>query len=574
MDTQKLKGYMRKFSLQQLKKFLGENLVDMLIEWTPDNQPLFTKNKLADMIITVHGANILSKKEFRSLLVQKFAEQDILSFRNLLGDRYNTASLYEIIEAVASATWNRNDISLHILDILDINEDIFPTYQADEQALNSILGPDRFFELLDYQFVIKQRVINNLSSGVELNRMLIHMPTGTGKTKTAMHTIIHHYIFNLNKKGLVIWMAHTNELLYQAVETFANVWRHIGRGEVNLFRFWGNYELEVTDEPLNGFIFCGFQKLISVAKSRSHLFDKLVQDCDLIIVDEAHKAAATETKSVIDRIMTKKSNMKDRALIGLTATPGRSIDDIIDNNRLITMFDNKTITIDTEVLNMINFTKFKAQNTLPEKDIIKYFQEREILSKIKREKLIYNTDLTENELKKLRVKANANGYTDFSKEFLEVIGRNKSRNLTILNKLVELNAKKLSTIVFACSVEHGRLLSTALSLEGINNACVFGDMDTRTRAEVIRKFKDRDDAMNILINYEVLTTGFDATNIQCVFITRPTQSVVLYSQMLGRGLRGPKMGGYEECLLVDIEDNLNKFNESMAFSYFDSYWNV
>lgn len=79
--------------------------------------------------------------------------------------------------------------------------------------------------------------------------------------------------------------------------------------------------------------------------------------------------------------------------------------------------------------------------------------------------------------------------------------------------------------------------------------------------------------MNILINYEVLTTGFDATNIKCVFITRPTKSIILYSQMLGRGLRGKLMGGNENCLLIDIKDNLEEYSsESMAFKYFNNYW--
>ena len=42
--------------------------------------------------------------------------------------------------------------------------------------------------------------------------------------------------------------------------------------------------------------------------------------------------------------------------------------------------------------------------------------------------------------------------------------------------------------------------------------------------------------------------------------------------MLGRGLRGPKMGGSETCLLIDIKDNLTKYNEHLAFSYFNNYW--
>jgi superfamily II DNA or RNA helicase len=98
-------------------------------------------------------------------------------------------------------------------------------------------------------------------------------------------------------------------------------------------------------------------------------------------------------------------------------------------------------------------------------------------------------------------------------------------------------------------------------------------MNVAARKQAIQQFKNRENELNVLINYEVLTTGFDATNIRCVFITKPTQSVVLYSQMIGRGLRGPMMGGNETCLLVDIEDNLKKYDEYSAFSYFEGYWN-
>jgi superfamily II DNA or RNA helicase len=141
-----------------------------------------------------------------------------------------------------------------------------------------------------------------------------------------------------------------------------------------------------------------------------------------------------------------------------------------------------------------------------------------------------------------------------------------------MKRLRELNNDKIPTIVFACSVKHGQLLASMLSLEGIPNALVIGDMLPNDRVAAISSFKDRNNPINILINYEVLTTGFDATNIKCVFIARPTQSVVLYSQMLGRGLRGPQMGGNEECLLIDVKDNLEKFNEKLAFSHFDNYW--
>ena len=77
----------------------------------------------------------------------------------------------------------------------------------------------------------------------------------------------------------------------------------------------------------------------------------------------------------------------------------------------------------------------------------------------------------------------------------------------------------------------------------------------------------------MLINYGVLTTGFDAPNTDTVFITRPTTSVVLYSQMLGRAIRGPRNGGNERALVVDVVDNLAGMPaENMAFNFFNHVW--
>ena len=118
------------------------------------------------------------------------------------------------------------------------------------------------------------------------------------------------------------------------------------------------------------------------------------------------------------------------------------------------------------------------------------------------------------------------------------------------------------------------MLSAMLTLESIPNSLVVGELDTVDRRNAIEAFKKRDSGVDIIINYEVLTTGFDSKNIRCVFITRPTKSIVLYSQMLGRGLRGPLMGGNESCLLIDVDDNLQAFDNETAFSHFNDYWRV
>ena len=298
----------------------------------------------------------------------------------------------------------------------------------------------------------------------------------------------------------------------------------------------------------------------------------IVRDTRLLVYDEAHKASATETRNTIEKIMTRVGGLEDRALMGLSATPGRTTVQSFDNNLLVSMFGNKIISIDTKLMNAVNLSVQEAANTDVEEDVIKYFQKRGVLSKIIKEELTYPESLSDEEINKIRVVAYSQGYDDFSKTALETIGKNKSRNLRIMQKLRELNSEKKPTIVFACSVKHAQLLSAMLTLEDIPNAVVYGDMPAYERTTAISRFKDTKDNMNIIINYEVLTTGFDATNIECVFIARPTQSVVLYSQMIGRGLRGPQMGGNETCLLVDVKDNLKQYDENMAFSHFNNYW--
>ena len=572
MDLTKFKAILSKYPTDELKSVLGNSLADMLMEWTPsDKQGLFTKPTLTEMIATIQGLTILKDSAFRKEFLACLSESDILAFRAVLPKKFSGCTdLQAIVDEIAKAPWQKNNITDCLLNILGITEDIFRKGTVLENAVESISAGDRFFELLDYQFVIKQRVLNELTSDV-LNRMLVQMPTGTGKTKTTMHTIIHHFNFNLNRSGLVIWLAHTKELLDQAYETFVSVWQHLGKGEVKAYKLWDKFSVPDEDN-LSGFLFGGFQKLISIKKSNPKGFEQLVRNCRLIVVDEAHKSVATETKALIDGLMTKTQETPDRSLIGLTATPGRNISDNTDNDRLVNMFERKLIAIEPDVLNSVNLSRTKARNTKSPPDIIHYFQSRRVLSKLVRERLSYPDVLSEQEMRKLKIQATANGYDDYTPEFLEIIGRNKSRNLSILNKLIRLNNESVPTIVFACSVEHGALLSAALTLQGIKNACVFGNMSAFERKQAIRRFKDREDDLNILINYEVLTTGFDATNIRCVFITRPTQSVVLYSQMIGRGLRGPMMGGNETCLLVDVEDNLKKYDESSAFRYFESYW--
>jgi len=482
-----------------------------------------------------------------------------------------------VIDIIANKPWNKNVVSSYLLNLWNVPDSVFDKEKDDTVIENEIVASDeQFYELLDYQYYIKQRVLNNLNSGHVLERMLVHMPTGTGKTKTSMHIITNYINFTLEKKGIVIWVAHTIELLQQAFDTFESVWSHLGDGKIDAYKLWGNKTIGDADVPLNGIVFCGLSKLMSIADTNPDLYERLKIDCRLVVFDEAHKAAARQTQRVIEGLMRMPAGYENRALIGLTATPGRTTAESYDNNLLSNMFGNKLIYIDSEILNQINMGRLQALNAVAETNVIKYFQERKILAKMKPQKLSYKMEFSEKDLKTLGGALRDLGYDDkeYTSEQLKILARNKERNLAIVSKIRQLQLDKKPTIVFACSVDHAKMLAAMLTLEGIQNSLVLGEMDPMDRKHAIDTFKNRNSGIDVIINYEVLTTGFDSKNIKCVFITRPTKSIVLYSQMLGRGLRGPLMGGNEECDLIDIDDNLQAFDNETAFSHFNDYWRV
>lgn len=571
--------YMVNFSQSDMRGYIGEDMVELLVEWMPNGETLLTKQKMISMIDSLYGTSILKNKCFRKDLLQSMKQTDIFAIRDacLTGSERDEKNPLVVIDIIANKPWGKNAVTLYLLKLWNVPETVLDKEKDNTVIENEIVASDeQFYELLDYQYYIKQRVLNNLNSEHLLERMLVHMPTGTGKTKTTMHIITNYINFSLKKQGIVIWIAHTIELLQQAYDTFEAVWKHLGDGRINAYKLWGNKVIEDTTQPLNGIVFCGLSKLMSIAEARKDLFERIKKDCRLVVFDEAHKAAAKQTQKVIEDLMRMPDGYKNRSLIGLTATPGRTTEDSYDNNLLTNMFGNKLIYIDASILNQINMGRLAALNTVAENNIIRYFQERHILAKMKPQKLTYKMEFSEKELKTLGSTLRDMGYDDkeYTDEQLKVLARSKERNLAIMSQLRQLHIDKKPTIVFACSVDHAKMLSAMLTLEGISNSLVLGEMDSMDRKYAIDVFKDRNSGVDIIINYEVLTTGFDSKNIKCVFITRPTKSIVLYSQMLGRGLRGPLMGGNEECDLIDIDDNLQAFDNETAFSHFNDYWRV
>ena len=102
-------------------------------------------------------------------------------------------------------------------------------------------------------------------------------------------------------------------------------------------------------------------------------------------------------------------------------------------------------------------------------------------------------------------------------------------------------------------------------------ACILGETDTAFRESSITQFKES--KLQVLVNYGVLTTGFDAPKADVAIVARPTQSIVLYSQMVGRVMRGPEAGGTKKCKIITVVDQVNGFRDlSESFDFWDDLW--
>lgn len=120
-------------------------------------------------------------------------------------------------------------------------------------------------------------------------------------------------------------------------------------------------------------------------------------------------------------------------------------------------------------------------------------------------------------------------------------------------EIVEFTADRQSVLIFATGIKHGRHVQEVLRRNhDIECGFVSGETPTGERDATLKAF--RDGAVRYLCNVNVLTTGFDAPNIDCVVMLRPTMSPGLYYQMVGRGFR--LHPGKENCLVLDFGGNV------------------
>jgi superfamily II DNA or RNA helicase len=502
----------------------------------PGYDPITDRDFLARLYEAYYGVDFLVRPVYRRHLLEYVPVEKLQELGSKLS--LNTGRPFkELADHISRLPWGANEPTRTFLQFFGYPPDYLPeesTTIPSEESVEPLLPPLKVLQ--DYQSSLYFRCREMLSPPNA--RFLIQMPTGSGKTRTAMELIASY--FNENPDRTILWLAHTEELCAQAAESFKEVWRHIGKTPVDLHRCWGPHTPTFPTPP-SSLIIAGFSKLhslrqVGVGSPRANL----------IVVDEAHKVLAPTYAAVINWAKTLSTRV-----IGLSATPGRGTAVGEENSALADFFNNQIIGIETDG-----------------QGVIEFLQGRGILARAEREVLLTKITfhLDREEWQKLEDEL------EYSRDFLKRVAENHERNKVIIEKLWELAQENVQLLAFATSVEQSRLLCAMMLYRGMPAAHIDGSTTPETRRAVITKFRRGE--IKFLFNYEVLTTGFDAPGIDVVFIARPTKSLVLYSQMIGRGMRGPAVGGTPFFRLIDVVDNIIDYSGNLddVYEYFADYW--
>lgn len=366
---------------------------------------------------------------------------------------------------------------------------------------------------------------------------LLVLPTGGGKTLTASWWIAKNF---LDKNKKVLWIAHRHELLEQAKGTFTKTLAYS-----DIFKEKDNFNYRIIsgihDKPINirksdDIIFASKDSLNS---GFDHLFKNWIHentDEVFLVIDEAHHATAKTYRKLIENI---KQNVKKFRLLGLTATPTRTAEN--EKGLLQKVFpDDIIFKIDLKTLIRLGIL---SEPIFEEVETGQNFIE----------------DLTDQQIELL----NTFDINSIGEQIAETIAKNRERNYKIVDKYVSNKEKYKQTLVFALNVDNAIALNKLFQERGVKSDFVISNVKdaitgvtsnfTKENKEKIEKF--RQGKLEVLINVNILTEGTDVPNVQSVFLTRPTISTILMTQMIGRGLRGPKAGGTKEAFIVSFVDD-------------------
>ena len=519
-----------------LRAFIGEPTLSVLSAMSPE---LISREGLIEL---ANGAadsiEILRRDELRSQLIGMLPIEKARELATKLRVRQLGSSLYEKLTEAASDRRNESDLQQFFGVV--VSERAPGTPGETQKLIQPAYG------LFSHQRRVAERALAALASYPY--KTIVHMPTGAGKTRTAMHIVAE--CMKKNPERLVVWLAQSSELLEQAADEFEKSWSSLGSFPATVFRFWGTHSLDLN-EVRSGFLVAGLAKMHALAKRDANMLMRLGDRAALTVIDEAHQAVAPTYQKIIRRLQEKKPG---NALLGLTATPGRSWANIASDEPLAEFFDHQKVLLEVEGYNNpVHYLIEQGYLAMPE------FRTLNVDAGFSLSKGD-NIDLA-NQL-------------DIPISILDRLATDDKRNIRIVTTIEDLSKRHKRIIVFTSTVEHAHLVSSVLNRRGTKSFVVTGVTDKISRERIINKFRSAAPEPLVLCNFGVLTTGFDAPKTSAALIARPTKSLVLYSQMVGRAIRGERAGGNKTAEIITVVDpQLPGFGDiADAFLNWEDVW--
>ena len=343
-----------------------------------------------------------------------------------------------------------------------------------------------FFDIRAHPF--QERILDALESERLVHghwRNLIVAATGTGKTVVAAFDF-KRFHEKYQRQAKLLFVAHRREILEQAIETFRQVLRIPDFGELLV----GPFKASRLDH-----LFCS----VDMLQSRKLWEQVGMEFYDFIVVDEVHHGPAASYRAIFDRF-------EPRILLGLTATPER-----MGGENVAADFGNR----------------FAAEIRLPEA------LEEKLLCPFHYFAVADPVSLAGDNFWK-------NGRYDVQALETVYTGSNplaQQRVQTVLDALdrYEPDLALVRGIGFCVSVRHAEFMAEECNRRGIRSAVLVGDTEDQARSQHIEDL--RAGRLTLLFTRDVLNEGLDVPEVNAVLFLRPTESLTIFLQQLGRGLR-------------------------------------
>lgn len=379
----------------------------------------------------------------------------------------------------------------------------FMSFAADDErhveqlrkALGKKKGSDRealhfHFDIHPYEY--QREVLEKLEAQRTLfghYRNLLVAATGVGKT--VISAFDYKRFAQGRPRARLLFIAHREEILKQSRDTFRFIVKDLNFGELHV----GNNRAQSIDH-----LFISIQSFNSMKLAEITTPDFY----DFIIVDEFHHAAAPSYQRLL-------SYYKPRILLGLTATPER-----MDGKDIFRYFDDR-IAAEIRLIDAID---------------------RKLLSPFQYFGVTDHIDLSQ-------VKWSRRGYD--LKELDNIYTHNKIRATQIMNSLKKYvtDLEEMKALGFCVSVEHALYMAKVFNEAGIAAIALHAESSEEDRDQAKGRLAGGE--VKIIFVVDLYNEGVDIPEVNTVLFLRPTESLTVFLQQLGRGLR---LSEGKECLTV------------------------